>query len=69
MHTLKGYKLRGVFFGPGNIPVEQLEVTLPSLVPESETKWELAFSVSDPPVRVDVLRPTGFSVAALDWKT
>src|SRR5262249_51547118 len=69
-YTLKSYKLRGIFFGPGNIPVEQQEVTLPHLAPGSETRWELAFSVSESPVRVhiDVLRPTGFSVRSEDWK-
>lgn len=68
-YTLKGYKLRGMFFGQGNIPVEQQEVTLSDLSPGSETRLELAFSVSESPlrVRIDVLRPTGFSVASLDW--
>jgi len=70
MYTLTGYRLRGVFFGQGNIPVEQQEVTLPRLAPGSETRWELAFSVSEAPVRVhiDVLRPSGFSVRSQDWK-
>jgi len=69
-YTLKDYKLRGTFFGQGNIPVEKQEVMLPHLVPGSETRWELAFSVSESPVRVhiDVLRPTGFSVCSQDWR-
>ena len=70
MYMLKSYKLRGIFFGQGNVPVEQEEKILPHLAPGGETKWELAFSVSEPPVRVhvDVLRPTGFSVCSQDWE-
>jgi len=70
LYTLKGYKLRGIFFGQGNIPVEQTEVTLPHLTPGSETRWEFAFSVSESPVRVsiDVLRPTGFSARSQHWE-
>jgi beta-glucuronidase len=70
MYMLKSYKLRGIFFGQGNIPVEQQEVTLPDLALGSETKWEVAFSVSESAVRVqvDVLRPTGFSVCSQAWE-
>jgi beta-galactosidase len=69
MYTLQSYKLRGIFFGQGNIPVEQQEVTLPQRAPGSEARLELTFSSSEPPVRVhiDVLRPTGFSVYSQDW--
>jgi beta-galactosidase len=69
-YTLKSYRLRGIFFGQGNIPVERQEVTLPPLTPGSETRWELAFRESEPAVRVqlDVLRPTGFSVRSQDWR-
>jgi hypothetical protein len=70
MYTLKGYSLRGTLFGQGNIPVEQAEVILPHLAPGTETRWELAFGVSESPVRVhiEVLRPTGFSARSQDWK-
>jgi beta-glucuronidase len=70
MYTLKGYRLRGTLYGQGNIPVEQTEVILPHLAPGTETRWELAFGVSESPVRVhiEVLRPTGFSARSEDWK-
>jgi beta-galactosidase len=70
MYTLKSYRLRGIFFGQGNIPVEQQEVALPQLTAGSETRWELAFRGSEAPVRVqiDVLRPSGFSVRSQDWR-
>ncbi len=69
-YTLRGYKLRGLFFGEGNIPVEQQEADLPDATPGSETKLQLTFTHSEAPVHVqiDVLRPTRFSVYLLDWK-
>jgi hypothetical protein len=69
-YTLKGYKLRGLLFGQGNIPVERQEVEMPDAAPGSETKLEVAFSQSEPPMHLqfDVLRPTGFSAFLLDWK-
>jgi len=70
MYTLRGYKLRGLFFGQGNIPVERQEVDLPNAPPGSETKLELAFTQSEAPVHIqfDILRPTSFSAYSLDWK-
>jgi hypothetical protein len=70
MYTLRGYKLRGLFFGEGNIPVEQQEVTLPDAAPGSETRLELVFTQSEAPshVQLDVLRPTSFSAYLFDWK-
>jgi beta-galactosidase len=69
-YTLIGYKLRGLFFGAGNIPVERQEVNIPDDPPGGETKLQLVFTQPDPPVRVqiDVLRPTSFSAYALNWK-
>ena len=70
MYTLRGYKLRGLFFGQGNIPVEQHEVDLPDAVPGSETRLELAFTQAEAPlhVQIDVMRPTSFSAYCVDWK-
>jgi beta-glucuronidase len=70
MYTLRGYKLRGLFFGQGNIPVERQEVEMPDAAPGSETKVELAFSQSESPrhLQFDVVRPTGFSAYLFDWK-
>jgi hypothetical protein len=70
MYTLRGYRLRGLFFGEGNIPVERQEVDLPNAAPGSETKLELAFTQSEEPmhVQIDVLRPSSFSAYFLDWK-
>jgi beta-galactosidase len=70
MYTLRGYRLRGLFFGQGNIPVERQVVDLPEAAPGSETTLELAFTKSEAPIHVqsDVLRPTSFSVYSFDWK-
>lgn len=70
MYTLRGYRLRSLFFGEGNIPVERQEVDIPEAAPGSETTLELAFTQSEAPihVQIEVLRPTSFSAYSLDWK-
>jgi beta-galactosidase len=70
MYPLRGYKLRGTFYGEGNIPVERQEAELPEIAPGAETTVNLAFSQSGVPLRVkfDVLRPTGFSAYSRNWK-
>lgn len=62
MYTLRGYKLRGTFYGASEIPIERQEVQLPELAPGSETAAALTFSQSGVPllVKFEVLRPTGF---------
>jgi beta-galactosidase len=69
-YTLRGYRLRGLFFGQGNIPVEQQVVDLPEAAPGDEATLELAFTQTEAPihVQIDVLRPTSFSAYSLDWK-
>jgi beta-galactosidase len=70
MYTLRNYKLRGVFYGQGNIPVAQREVELPDVAAGDEAKLELTFTQSETPehVEFEVLRPTHFSAYSLDWK-
>ncbi len=69
-YTLRGYKLRGTFYGQGHIPIERLEVELPEIAAGSETRVDLIFKQSDAPLLVtfDVLRPTRFSAYSIDWK-
>ncbi|MBV8819951.1 MAG: hypothetical protein JO022_16425, partial [Acidobacteriaceae bacterium] len=68
-YTLKGYRLRGVYYGYGEIPVERHEVPLPELTPGAQASVEVAFSDAQPwRVRFDILRPTGFSAYTLEWK-
>ena len=59
-YTLRGYKLRGTFYGPGDIPVERHEVELLEIAAGSETTVDLIFNQSDVPLHIqfDILRPT-----------
>ncbi len=70
MHTLRGYRLRGVLSGEGNIPVEQQEADIPATAPGGEVKIELKFGQSGVPPRVkfDVFRPRRFSAFSLEWE-
>ena len=70
MYTLRGYKLRGIFYGEGNVPVERQEVALPEITSGTETTVALTFSQSGVAlqVRFDVLRPNGFSAYSRNWK-
>jgi beta-galactosidase len=70
MYTLRGYKLRGVLYGEGDIPVEQQEAQLPETAPGGEVKIEIKFGEPGVPLRVrfDVYRPCRFSVYSLEWQ-
>jgi beta-galactosidase len=70
-YTLRGYKVRGLFFGEGNIPVERREVNMPDAAPGGETKLELVFAQPEAPVhiQIDILRPTSFSAYSLGLET
>ena len=70
-YSLRRYKLRGVFYGQGGIPVELREAELPEVEPGTEAMLDLTFAQSEAPLHVqfDVLRRTGFSAYSLDWKS
>ena len=70
MYTLRGYKVRGIFYGEGDVPMERQEVALPEMVSSGEIAVELKFNRTGVPwhVTFDVLRPTGFSAYSRDWK-
>ena len=68
-YTLRGYKLRGVLYGSGEIPVELRETELPELPPGQDATLRIAFAETSPlHIQFDVLRPTGFSVYSHQWK-
>jgi len=69
-YTLRGYQLRGVFSGQGNVPVERQEITLPDLAPGKTAEVDLVFAQTDSPqrVRFEVVRPTHVSAYSLEWK-
>jgi glycosyl hydrolase family 2 len=69
-YTLRGYRLRGVYFGYGQIPIEQQEVALPDLTPGEEAALTLSFAGRQPEkIQFDLLRPTGFSAYTQIWKS
>ncbi len=69
-YTLRGYKVCGVFYAQGEIPVESKEVDLPELAPGKSAEVKLTFAQNDPPgrVRFEIKRPTGFPAYVLDWQ-
>jgi beta-glucuronidase len=69
-YTLRGYLVRGILYGAGEIPLEQQTAELPELAPGGETVVELRFGDTKPASRIsfDVLRPSGFSARSLDFK-
>ena len=65
-YTLRGYALRWTAYGNGAIPIERGETPLPDLAPGMEASVRFAPRSPDVrAVRVEVVRPTGFSVAAV----
>ncbi|MGH9695442.1 MAG: hypothetical protein ACRD5Z_14930, partial [Bryobacteraceae bacterium] len=69
-YTLKGYQVRGTYFGYGEIPIEQQEVALPDLKPGEEATLMVSFAGKQPEkIQFDVLRPTGFSAYTQIWKS
>jgi beta-glucuronidase len=69
-YTLRGYKLRGILYGQGDIPVEALESGVPDLAPGQSADLPLKFRATDVPIRIrfDVMRPTGCSAYSVEWK-
>ena len=69
-YTLRRYKLQGIFYGEGEIPVELQELDLPDLTPGASVHLEVKFTQARPPLRIEfrVVRPTGFPAYSLEWK-
>jgi beta-glucuronidase len=68
-YALRGYVLRSVIYGLGDIPVERVETSLPELKPGDETSVTVTFTEPRPVrVKFDLLRPTGYSAHSVTWK-
>ena len=68
-YTLEGYTLRCVVYGFGDLPVEELLVPLPKLGPGEGIIQEVDFQEKAPKrIRVDIVRPTGFSAKTAWWR-
>jgi beta-glucuronidase len=69
-YTLRDYKVRAVVYGQGDIPVERVEGTIPTLGRGEEKTVALQFREPKPlRIEVDVLRPTASSVRSAVWKS
>jgi beta-galactosidase len=67
-YTLRGYKVRAVVYGYGDIPLERIEVDLPELAPGAEHEAVVKLVEKQPlRVEVDLLRPTSYSAAGALW--
>ncbi|MGA7858932.1 MAG: glycoside hydrolase family 2 TIM barrel-domain containing protein [Terracidiphilus sp.] len=63
-YTLRGYRVRWLFHGYDDVPVEGRIDALPALMPGSETTLAAKIPAGNPTrVVVDLLRPGGFSAA------
>ncbi len=68
-YTIQGYSMRAIVYGFGDLPVEQHSVDLPPMLPGEGVIQEIAFEEKNPRrIRVDILRPTGFSAGTVWWK-
>jgi beta-glucuronidase len=66
---LRGYVVRGIAYGFGATPVEQLTVPLEVLAPGESARTNLSFTQTDiSRIDVDVMRPTGFSARKETWR-
>jgi len=65
-HTIEGYRLRWIVYAFGDLPMEQHEMPLPRLAPGAEFRAMLEWAEANARrVKVDVIRPTGFSAATV----
>ena len=67
-YALRGYDLRAVAYGFGNIPVERAAVRIEMLAPgESYTAQLKLTQPGITRIQVDLMRPTGFSADTAVW--
>ncbi|HTU03838.1 MAG TPA: hypothetical protein VMG58_18530, partial [Candidatus Sulfotelmatobacter sp.] len=68
-YELRDYRLRGVLYGPGDVPLERVEAALPALRPGAVAKVSTRFrEAKTQRIEFDVLRPTGFSALTHVWR-
>ena len=69
-YALDGYALRWIVYDQHDLPMEQHETPLLHLEPGQSATVALKFQQESPAsVRVDVIRPTGFSAMTATWST
>jgi beta-glucuronidase len=67
-YTLRGYRVRWVVYGYDDLPMEGRIDDLAAIEPGGRVELTASFAQSDAKrIVVDVLRPTGYSVARVEW--
>ena len=68
-YTLEDYTLVWIVYAFDDLPMERGAAPLPKLAPGQQVTVPMRFEEKDPRrVRVEVLRPTGFSALTAWWK-
>lgn len=68
-YRLRGYQIRGVAYGFGQIPVERITTPLGTIAPGESAHAELRFTQPGiSRIQVDIMRPTGFSSWTETWQ-
>ena len=68
-YALRGYEIRAVAYGSGEIPVERVGARLETIVPGGLAHVELHFTEAGiSRIQVDAMRPTGFSAWTETWR-
>jgi beta-glucuronidase len=68
-YALDGYQLRWIVYDQHDLPMEQHEAPLPRLEPGQSATVALSFQQGNAAsVRVEVIRPTGFSAMTATWR-
>lgn len=67
-YTLRGYTVRALYYAAGAIPVKRVDMALANLAPGGQSSHQFDFDKEQPDrIVFDVLRPTNFSAATLEW--
>ena len=68
-YRLEGYRLRLVVYGFQGLPMESHDIELPAINPGDKLEIDLPFAEEKPVrLKLDLLRPTGFSVFSAGWE-
>lgn len=68
-YPLRGYQVRGIAYGFGNIPLERVAVDLADLLPGASATAVMKFTEAGiSRIQVDVVRPTNFSAWTETWQ-
>ena len=68
-YILRGYEVRAVAYGFGEVPIERVSAKLPDIAPGQDIRVPFALKEKGiSRIRVDLLRPTGFSACTEIWR-